>query len=563
MNYSLLHIELHIDDHWIEQAEILLEKKAVENLLKVDKNLWIANVLDRKTYEVEIQLAANRVKEMSCECDQFVTNQLCKHTVATLLAVREQKKKEKEASTEKRKRRTNYSNKKLTLNAILDAVSHEDLIAFTRAYARSNRNFGLALKANFAGSVDIIDAKQKYLQVLDAAISIHKSAKGNFTQRSIKHILKIVHQLKGQTDDAIALKNYAEAKAIIDAILEKISPIIRFGERMEEEIKKIVLEQLELLQEILEEPIAPVLQEAIWENLFIESFKSFYFNANLENHFFTLLLEQTDEEEKFTRLHEVCNQQMTRRDIHQSAIVNIIAFKYSLFEKEGNYKAAQQLIEDNLSNPAILILAIENALAKEDLSQAKKLAHTGKENNDIKKVNIQLDQYLLQIADLEQDEQAIFEYAKACFLSTYDMMYYRRLLDSPLSTPELSNTLIQTIERHPYSLQKRDTIAAIYDKEEKYEALLKYIQRIQSLDLLVRYDKDLMTFDKKQVYHLYESILRQYLKNHLGRVPAQKVGKIIQHIRSIAAHDLADRLVDLLRADFAERHSLMEEIAFF
>ncbi len=89
-------IELIYDDELVRLAEELNEKEAVCDLDHIGSNLYIAKVKDGLNYEIEIQSPFAKKQKLSCECSFFKQNNICKHTIAGLLMLREQFKNKKE-----------------------------------------------------------------------------------------------------------------------------------------------------------------------------------------------------------------------------------------------------------------------------------------------------------------------------------------------------------------------------------------------------------------------------------------------------------------------------------
>lgn len=565
MNFLLQNIELHIDDSFIEVAERLIEKQSVSNLYESEKNLWLAIVKEGKSYEVEIQLTAKRIKAVSCECATYKAQKICAHITSALLLVRKRYNDRAAAAKLKKPVKRNYHiPSKLTTNTILQQVSHEDLIIFVKSFARNHRNFSIALKTQFARKIDLIDNKQKYKDLLESIINAHKSVKKTVTQRGIKQVQTIIHKLLLQIDDAIALDNFSEAFAILEAIFNRFSPLLLPAEDVIlDDSLAIISKCIDLVREIRSKDIAPSLREEIWHSMLEESFKSFYLHQNIETDFFKLLLEQIDDADKTNTLLEKTKVQLNRTDISQQNRVNIIGLQLSLHEKEGNMEAAEVLINENLSNPIVLLIALNQATEKNQFDRAKKLAHKGLSITDSRLIISQLEQVLLNIALQEADEDTVIKYAKSQFLYTHNLKYYDILKATKEGHPLLHQKLIEIMNKQPYSLQKRDTIAALYYQENQISQLIDYMESIGSLDLIQNYDTKLIKTHKKKIYALYEKILTTYLKNHIGRIPALRISKALQHIRNIAAHDLADRLIKQFRNNYAERHTLMEVLKHF
>ena len=61
MNFPLQNIEVHLDEQSLLAGETLLEAGSVEDLKEVEKNLWVAKVVDQQNYEVEVKLSPSRL----------------------------------------------------------------------------------------------------------------------------------------------------------------------------------------------------------------------------------------------------------------------------------------------------------------------------------------------------------------------------------------------------------------------------------------------------------------------------------------------------------------------
>lgn len=559
MNFPLIHIELHIDDAFVEIGERLLANGRINGLFETEKNLWSANVQEGKAYEVEIQLSNKKVKAYTCDCATFKKSKVCSHITGVLLLLR-QNIKEKEEAPEKKKKAA-PPQQKLTVNNILKNINADDLEIFVRAYARGNRNFALALKAKFASNITLDNNKDKYKQILDTATNIHKPKKG-INIRTLNSILNVVKELLNQADDTIVMRNFTEATAIVEAVLSRMGPINKKGDNFPE-WKKTIHRTLQLTKEILEKNVAPDLQEYIWDLLKYEAAKSFYRKANLEADFFEILMDLATDSGKLNELILLADEQLESRDLSNQNIVNLIALKLAIYEKEGKKKKAKKLIEENLANPSILLIAINSAIDKDNFKSAKQLAKAGLDLDPSKNVVLEIEKALLRVAKKENDQAKIEKYATTLFLSTFNFDYFDLLALAKEMDKKQINKLIKQIQEQPYTIQKRDAIAELYFRYDRYKDLLNYIKSIRSLDLLKIYDAALLGDHKKQVYAFYEDFLNSYLTNHIGRIPAVRVSQFIHHLRSIGAHDLVSKLIKDFRASYSERHTLMEELEFF
>ena len=187
MNFLLRHLENEVPESALLEGEALLEGGAVESLHELEKQLWIAQ---SEGFEVEVQLSGQKVTAGTCECDAFKASGICGHLVGTLLQVRQQQQRQKE-KREQKKKATNTP-RRLTTGVVLDQVDPAELIDFVREYARTHRNFSIALKARFASSVSNLNSKDKYLQLLDTTINAVRKSDRQITMRGAQRLSRVL-----------------------------------------------------------------------------------------------------------------------------------------------------------------------------------------------------------------------------------------------------------------------------------------------------------------------------------------------------------------------------------
>jgi len=149
-------------------------------------------------------------------------------------------------------------------------------------------------------------------------------------------------------------------------------------------------------------------------------------------------------------------------------------------------------------------------------------------------------------------------------LKTYQLKYFELLKKHhPNDWKNKVEELLTQIQKAPYALAQRDLIASIYSEEGLYDKLISYIKQLQSLDILQRFDNQLIKYDTEIIFELYDELLSEYLKHHIGRKSAMRVRDKLIHLRNIGANKLVKKLVQKFRATYPERHTLMEELALF
>ncbi len=558
MNFPLEYIELYIQDSQIEMAENMLATGAPLTLMEVERNLWAGYLKIEKEYETEIKLVNKKVNRYSCECDTFKKEKLCTHIVASLLSLRQHL---TQGDQKKKKEKSSRPNR-LNTNVILKTVAHEDLVKFVKDYAKKNRNFALDLKTKFASQIPGTESADAYVQLLNSAISMYKNKDGNINSRGLKQIVQVCSELLKQAEDNLALKRYTEAYPIIQAILFKIPIFVKFDE--EHLLEDIYITCIELIESIIAKDISPSFKKEIFNFLIEDIPTRSIFENKLEIPYLKTLLSLGILISETSSLYPMLEEWKSTIPLSKSNLVNLLVLNINLLERDNKKEEAQILIEENLSQSSILFIAIEEAKKNDDwkkirqisLSSLKKV--TNVENKEI------IHDLLYESAIKLNLEDEVNKYAIIRFLESYDFKYIEKLSESldESSTEALYNDLLVRLNEQTYSKSKRNSIAEIYFRTGNLKTLFEYIEKLGSLELIHLFDERLLPKRKRKVYSLYKKLVINYLNNHLGRVPAQKIAKIIQHLKAIGAHDLVYDLTGLLKNEYAERHSLMDEINF-
>ena len=535
----------------------------VSKLTEAEKHLWIAEVLEDGRYEVEVKISPSKVLAYTCECQRYKEYGMCAHIAAVLILVRRKKNTNKE-KREERKRQKRNSAKKLTTNVILDQISKEELQAFVRQYAKTNRTFSIALKARFASNVSSIDSKEKFMQLLDSAINHSRKQDRSISHRGSQKILKILKELQAQLEDALARAHYFDAVGIAQSIIEKISPTLKKLSSNADTMRAHIDEAFDALHRVVNSDAPPDLIENIWEYSLEESRKIIYRANAIDLKFFRIAIQLLNEQERIEEINVVLDEQIEKYKKEQRSLSPILLIKINVLEKAKQKGAVKRLIEENLNRSDILFYAINQAIEQKDYKKAESLAKSGLKLPQIGSSTYRLEHILFTIAKMTQNRKALVKYSKSLFIKSLNFDYFlacKKNAGAPW--PEIRQDILDQLLNMPFSERRRDSIAMIYTEENMKVELLDYLKSTQSIDLLKSFDQYLLPEYQDALSRLYKELLTRYLNTHLGRIPSQKIRECIYHLKELGNHQLADELVVEFRAAFPERHTLMEELAFF
>ena len=555
MNFSLNRIESNVSEDLLLQAEEILENAPGVLPQEVDKNLWII-VLDNQ--EIEVQLSGNKVIGGSCECNDFSEKGTCAHIVSAMMAVRKAK------PPRKTKPRKINNSQRLTTSLVLDSIEKEELVAFIREYARTHRNFAIALKARFASSISLANQKDKYQQLLESTISSARKPDRSITIRGAQKLLKVLQELDIQLVQSISEGDYLEAYYMARAIIENVSPLLNKLKGKKEEILALIQKTFNHLEQLATSNAAPSLLNDLWHYLLTEGQRLPYRPNGIDLYFFRVLQLMVQEDVQQESLLAAIEQQIQKYQQENRTITPLILAKLTALEQAGKQKEAQQLTTAYLNEPDVLQYAIAQAQKKGLRPRVKALAETGLKLHFPREENAKLENLLLQMAEEDQDKALIYHYAISRFKDSLDFSYYFKAKQhTTASWEEQVEALLQWLSSRSYSLQNQEAIANIYRQENQLEALMELLERTSSILLLMQFSHALMPDYQERLFLLYKRLVDQYTNQHIGRKAARRVSEVITHLFKDGTPELAYEIISKLRNTYPERHTLMEALTEF
>ena len=563
MLFALKNIESEFSEQLVLLAESLVDMGKVTTPRLIEKKLWSMEVdMDNDLkFEVEIQLSGKKAKAFTCDCGNFASDQKCEHIVAGLLQLRKfQNLKELKKRTEQRPKST--APKKLNISSVLNNVSHDELKEFIRAYSRKDKRFSLAIKAKFANAVQLENSKDKYIQLLNATISAVRKNDGTINYSGTLQIRKVVVDVLDHVDDALALEHYGEVGDMIQAIFEKIIPIIRLTAPHEKIMAQVIEKTLQSQKELIQKKLPQDLKNELWKFSLNEMNKSTYRKHHIQQQLYENIFGLTIEKKKAVLVLEKVDELLPEM-VDRDSRIPLLLMKFDLLKK-FQPKQLDNFIQSHLKEREILMAAIESSYLQNEFSTAKQLALKGLESQKLVVVKNEIYEYLLKIAQQTNKTKEIIQYARIRFFDTLEFKYYQ-ILKNNISknwTKELKS-IIEELESAPYHPKKKHIFADIYSIENKPQELFTYIKKIRSLELLQEYDELLLDHFQQDVYVLYEDLIVSYLQSHVGRKASEKIRTILFHLKKIGAKKLVHRLVKEFKTEYKERHTLMEELAYF
>ncbi len=557
LNFLLKNLEHELSDQHLVVGEKLWEEGKVTKLFENEHHLWIASV---DGFEVEMQISPSKVKACSCECDVFERERMCGHVAAGLLNLR-RKLSETVREPRQDQRTKTFSHQKLTVNAILDSVTQDELGAFVRNFARTNKQFSLALRAKFAAKVTLADNREKFGLLLDAAIQTYRKANDRISAVGVRQLQKMLEELLGQADDATALEHFGEAWAILAAIIGRFSPIMKKLEGDDPALRDQLQMAFGKIAHLVSLPIPPDLQEDISQFCEAEFSRPSYRLNGFSGQLLETWAAISKDDEAARQVLQAIDHELEKAILEANYRSQLHLVKLDLLEMPGLKPESKAFTLECLSAPQKLMQVVDAVEPSGDFRRIKPLVEKGHRLINDLKIKSKLEAIQLQIAQAEGQADVITVISRQKFLETQDFEFYNKCQENHKGNWEsfVKSLLADLVRRYDYR-HNFPTIAHILGREGKLDELLGLLDEQQSLDLLGQFDHYLLKKKPEAVFNLYEKLLKHFLADHLGLKASKRLRAVLNHLHKQGAGALAEKLFTAIKSAFPKRRFYMEEV---
>lgn len=551
MNFSLEHFELHVPSELLPAGEGLYESDAITSSGELEKNLWSFEVKDNTEQEVEILISPSKVINHSCECELFAEAKVCKHIVAALYLLRNIKTK---PNTVVRKT-VRSTPKKLSTNTILQQIPIEDLKNFIRNYAKKNKPFSTALKANFARNVETSNNSDKYENILNTVIRPATGSSHRIPHNSLRQFFNIAEQFDAQFEDAISLKQYKEAFYIIKSLLSKNAYINHWTLSDNEKATKLNKHLHEQYVYFLEQDMAPELRREA--SVFsMELLERSYYHVSDPDHNMYLIILDANQEEDYEALVDILSKRLGSDLLHN-------------YELEYLWMIRQQMVEKGIIDqiptkpPFLGSQSVFRICEKLESIKAYKgllaFVNQFKVKGVLKDVFL-IKKYLNVLAQLGEHDE-LYELSFRYLFAFKDIFFYDVIRENfPNKQKETYTTINEKLSKRS-QFEPQSLFLDILKKEHKVKEMVTYIlSSDHSLTHLYNYADYISQSDQKELAELSVNAADMYLKEYLGEESAHEMRKLLLFLKHNDYNPSYKMVRNHLLSDFSDRKGLMKTI---
>ena len=418
---TIQNFDKFVDKILVKQGEEAFEQGKVSSLEELEDGLWVASVEGATTYEVEILLHKNTIRETSCSCEHKKKG-VCSHMVAAFLAI--EAKKQQEAA----KGKQGTKSKRDSLKSLLEKISRTELEEFIKTYMTKNKVFKSDFELYFIDKNENNNFEKKITDIIDQTI---KPRYRGGEPQNLPDLNKEIKKHLKTINTYIRNSNYRDAFIFAKCLFVKLHEIIVKSSYLINTFINNTNKVLDVIIFLAEDERVPLsLKEVLFPFILEQMIK----NAELYEDYYDNKLSQAGRKLSITLQKEEDYLQAVDKILNKNRISGSIRRFYTiekikLLSQLGKQKEADKIIDKNITHPFFRKMKVDMLIEKKDYKAAKTCLKEGitelKQRYGTENIVREWEELLLQIAKEEGDFDTMRKYYKKfAFHGEGDSQYY-------------------------------------------------------------------------------------------------------------------------------------------
>ena len=531
-NVDISTIETKVSEEVALASEHFLDTKAISSPRKIKTGVWECVVEEHGIrYTTEFKFSGEKLKEYRCNCNRQVNEDLCSHLVAAIIRTRKELNKEEQITKLKRSR---SPSKKGEIKSLVAHLPKEELENFIVHKSRTDKNFRLLFQSYFIESLP----SSQLESFVDSSFSVLTKANEKVSLSKLNLYIELSKNLKLYFKSLIEKEDYTEAFRLSLFHLRKSFYIkhalhiehTRFNKLHDDLVMNIV----EAFQ-LIEAPEYRVLMLDHLEALLSSSYISA--NTEKERKLWLILYES---KEKASALKNIANQFLSEFKTNDYDTLYFIKMISLLLQNDDVAETVVQSMSNQESYRIIHLLGLYNRVSK--ASQRLLLFYIQKQ------LNLPLSKYICEHIDFDTIDRQDFVSRSYHYFNLYkDSSFISLLLR--IDPENASERINKTINSSSDVKFKAVSLLELDNTKQAVELLLANL----SWPLISELDESLAQRDQRSCLLIYESFLREYVKNHFGRQAKEFVREVLHRLKNIGLGAESEQLQNRLRVEFTGR----------
>lgn len=583
------------------RGEAYYESGAVSELEEVLPGDWEAAVDGTDSYNVGISMEGDEVKTWYCDCPY--DGGICKHVVATLLAIRDNSKKAKRSTfsqmrieveqvveededtkaeiLEQSRKASEYCNTDADLKKFLSLIKPNELLQFVFEYASANKEFKTALLQRITIKELYSASKEK-----DYKKEIQKVFEGSGLSRRSRYynryddfsldwdgIFNQVDALLEKTELFLTMGTLDPAISIALQILRSI------GENYNDELVYnddidtcAYCEQAgELLMKVVQHPQITQKQISVISQELYEIAKlSPYWDYDVYD-VDELMMQIEISTQPIDKALELIDKLIEdRKDSYD--LYQLILRKIDLLTEHNESEKVEATIHQYLHLAPIRKMMVEKMIAREQYDEAIRVVDEGIKIAEEERYLGTIYEWIrlkLKIYEMANRTSEVIDICKQLFKSGQGVIEHYHKLKALIPEKQWKPILSGLMEEVNFSESPTFSVndkARIYLEEKDHERLFHLLasKKYNQMEVLMEYAHHLNDTHSEQLLAIYTSFLVDYAERNLGRDHYEYIARVLKCMQKLNGGKVAVRyLVSEFRTKYKRRPAMMEILGKF
>lgn len=574
------------------RGEEYYETDAVSELEEISPGEWTATVEGTDDYNVEISMDGNEIESWYCDCPY--EGEICKHVVATLLAIRDNRKKAGNSIFSKMKIKAEEAPvleeikevgkqpcpSLVDIQQLLSFIDPQELSKFICEYASTNLEFKTALSNHFIAKELSLSSKGKdyriEIQKVFKRSGYHKRSRyhnryDNY-DRDWKTIFNQMDTFLEKADFFLNLEAMDNSIAIALQVLRSI------GENYDDELlydgisSSDYCEQAgDLLLKVIEHPKTTQAQkmeilQGLREIAEISIFRE-YDLYDVDELMMQINLSVQPAEKALELIDELLEVRKGTCGIYQ-----LVLRKVNLLLEQNEEQKADDTIRQYLYLTEIRRMEVDKLIARCQYDEAICLLNDGIEIAEREMHSGTVGEWLKMKLDIYEITHRVSEVIDTCRLlfvvGSDKLIYYSKLktLVPKEQWKSFLDRMMKEAELSDYFSFGGNDKAEIYVKEKDNDSLFSLLSsvRYNQLETLMKYAHYLKDTHSEKLIAIYTSLLNDYAERNLGREHYEFIARVLSCIRKLnGGQAVVKSLVAEFRIKYKRRPAMMEVLGTF
>ena len=521
------------------------------SLQEISENSWKAKYLGNYgTYNIKIKINKGKIDTYSCSCPSDYSP--CKHIKMIKEAI----------DSRKTKNMNNPKEDTISVEELLQNVTHKKLVNFIVSHAKYNPEFTNKLLLEFLQQAPGKQENSYSLALRNSLKDIDLDYDDMYEDENLSIEMDVLDEWFTKARQYISQKLFDEAIAICKACIEEFAEWL---DEIEEDylnfIDSMYMETpFELLSEIASNP--EINSHELFEYCLSQIEEPKYSASGMDDNFNHLLANLVKTENEFSQFIELQDSLLQNiQDKSSYEAQKIIERKISFYKKNKHPKIAWQLVCDNIQIESFRKQVVQQNIAEGKFTEAKKLIADIMDTNQLNKIYYQREweDLALSIAQKENDVPVIRKIAFA-FIENHIEREHYHIYKSSFESNEWEkevNNIISNYEKKGNGFSQ--SVADVLVEEHDASRLIMYIEKHLSIGRMDQYHTHFAQAYPKETLDLFRKVINQYAERNTGRDHYEYMVKLFKKIALIeGGKEMATTMIAQYKVQYKNRRAMVE-----